>query len=83
MGRAVGDVEQILDLIQQRLLSFLHADVLAHDHQPMLPGALDRLRVHFRDVLAHQDLIDKLFFGATGSRVGDFEWFLGFATKLN
>jgi hypothetical protein len=21
--------------------------------------------------------------GATGSRVGDFEWFLGFATKLN
>ena len=45
---AVGDIEKVTDLIEENLLALLHADVLAHDDEPIgaesILGADSRFR---------------------------------------
>ena len=45
---AVGNVEKVTDLVEEDLLALLHADVLAHDDEPIGPGTFARADIRSR-----------------------------------
>jgi hypothetical protein len=54
---AVRNVEEVTDFIEENLLALLHADVLAHDDEPIGPRAFEGPIFYLGNILADQPLV--------------------------